>query len=278
MAASSEGQWRSAFFFLGRLLPAPFSRFNVQGAEPFLGTFFEAHWDGIAIWSRADGKEAHLRFPDAIRRVEDARTYFIQATAAYALLTGVALEATLDSWVELGDAEFTDKITGFRVDNPAFVPDPPPADERDSVALVAAAELAGALWRHPGYRNALADLHSALRDLSEDAYWRAYRAIESLAMQVAGRDDVDGDTWRALHQHLEVSESEFRSRIEPFARHRPQVAHGAQRTAPDPGERQDALLAARWVLAETLLRDGALTFVGEDQRERCLDQLELVGS
>jgi hypothetical protein len=241
----------SAFWFYGRLRPTAATRFNVAEFRVARGTRLEVFHDGIALWSKPG--------TTAFTTLEQARDLLQLVAAAYGLISSVALDFTLEGWVEATGANFRGAVVGFGVDPRGHDPYLPTRSRR-SIDMRRAARLAVAIQKRPGWRLAVRDVHSALRDGGDDGFVFAYRALEDVARALSGQTgQLNNQDWAKLHQLSGTTKSSFLSRIEPLVKARRAAAHGNEG---DPelqfarANRDAVIDIARRVVADTLERAG----------------------
>jgi hypothetical protein len=121
-----------------------------------------------------------------------------------------------------------------------------------------AARLAAKVHNLPGWRLALRDIHSALRDRGDDGFVFAYRALEDVARAVSGQSgQLRSKDWAQLHGLLGTSDVAFLARIKPLHEARRAAGHGDESDPKLQAARanRDAVIAiARLVVAEALER------------------------
>jgi hypothetical protein len=248
----------SAFWFHGRLRPTAATRFNVEEFEIAKGVRLEVFHDGIAVWSKPGAS--------AVTTIEDAGDLMRLVTAAYGLISGVALDFSLEGWVEATDARFSGTVVGFGVDPRGHDPHMPKRSNR-SVDMKKAAGLACAVRHLPGWRLAVRDVHAALRDGGDDAFVFAYRALEDVARAVSGQSDqLRSADWAQLHRLLGTTSAAFLGRIGPLHDARRAAGHGNEadpklRTAR--ANRAAVIAIGRSIVAETLELAGHPLRVGD---------------
>lgn len=219
----------SGFWYYGRLRPPAATRFNVQEHWVAPGVRLEALHDGIALWSSPGSGE--------LATLQDAADLMRLIVAAYALISGVALDVSLDGWIEAKEADFDAVVVGFVVDPRGHDPHLSERSRR-SVDLRRAARLGGAARPHPAWRLAIRDVHAALADGGDDAFVYAYRSIEDLARGASGRTgELQTSDWHQLHTLLGTNQTAFMGRIAPLQNARRAASHG--------DESDPALIAAR---------------------------------
>lgn len=219
----------SAFWFYGRLRPAAATRFNVTEFPIARGARLEVFHDGIAVWARPRAS--------AFNTFEQARDLLRLVTAAYGLVSSVALDFALEGWVEATEADFRGTVVGFGVDPRGHDPYLPTRSHR-STDMRRAARLAAAIHHLPGWRLAVRDVHAALRDGGDDGFVFAYRALEDIARAVSGQTgQLRKQDWAKLHQLLGTTDAAFLARIQPL--------HDARRAAGHGDEKDPQLQAAR---------------------------------
>jgi hypothetical protein len=182
---------------------------------------------------------------------------------AYALISGIALDWTLEGWIEATDAQFRGTMIGTFVDPRGH--DPMLSRRaRRSVDMRRACRLAIAAQGRPGYRLALRDLHSAFSVGGDDGFVFAYRVLEDLARAISSaRGQLDSHHWAALHSHLGTTRTAFMTRIAPLQEARRAAAHGDEtdpRLIAARSDRGNRLAIAREVLGEALAREPGLPF------------------
>ena len=210
----------SAWWFLGSLRPTAATRFNVQEVSVVgRDVRLEVFHDRIAVWSKPG--------TEAVQTHEQARELFGLVVGAYSLITGVALDWSLDGWVEARDATFGGTVMGVVADSRGLrSPMGSPRSQR-SVDMRRAAKLAVATRHKPGWRLALRDIHAALDTPDDDLFVFAYRVLEDIARAVSGRaGELRASDWGKLHTHLGTSKAEFMKRTEPIRTARQAAAHG----------------------------------------------------
>lgn len=249
------GDQTPGWWFYGRLRPTAATRFNVQEVPVAPGVRLEVFHDAIAMWSKSG--------PNAIHGPQEPNELFALVLGAYALITGVALDWSLDGWVEATGARFDGTMMGVVVDPRGHDPMLSPRSRR-SVDMRRAARLAISVRSVPSYRLALRDIYAAFHDRGDDAFVFAYRAIEDVARAVSGRrGDLRPSDWRALHDHLGTDEEAFTARIRGLQDARNAAAHGDEQDAELLAARADRdarIEIARQVVAETLAADERLPF------------------
>ncbi len=249
------GDQASGWWFYGRLRPTAATRFNVQEVPVAPGVRLEVLHDAIAMWSKPG--------PNAIRGREDPDELFALVLGAYALITRVALDWSLEGWVEATGARFDGTMVGLIVDPRGHDPRLSPRSHR-SVAMRRAAKVAIAVGSLPGYRLALRDIHAAFHDRGDDAFVFAYRAIEDVARAVSGRrGDLRPSDWRALHNRLGTDENTFKARIRSLQDARQAAVHGDEhdvRLLAARADRDARIEIARLVVAQALEADERVPF------------------
>jgi hypothetical protein len=237
----------SGFWFLGRLHPEAATRFNVQQVRLAPNAFVEVVHNGIAVWSKPGGT--------AITSVRDARELLEIVVSAYTLVSAVALDLTIEGWVEATDATFDSTIVGFIIDPRGHAPH---LSERSraSVTMRRAVHLALATRASAYWRLAIRDMHLAIKDSGDDAFTYAYRAVEDVARAVSGHTgQLTRNAWSRLHTHLGTTEPAFKARIEPLQLARRAAAHGDPTDADLLAARQDRtarIAIGRIVVADAL--------------------------
>lgn len=212
---------KSAFWAHGRLAPYVLTRFNVQKLEVAPGAYVEVFVDGIALWHRPGSSFA--------RSVEESRDFLSLVAAAYAVVSGVALDFSFGGWVEATEATFDGTIVGVAVDPRGHKPRMNKNGKR-SLDMRKAVVLAAAVNHRGGWRLALRDLYSAQRALerrSDDCFVFAYRAVEDLAHAVSSTSEK---SWPELHAHLGTDEKRFRRRLAPLQLARNAAGHGDEKS------------------------------------------------
>lgn len=239
----------SAFWFYARLRPAAATSFDVFEVPIARGVRFEAYYDGIAVWCKPS--------PDAIATPEEAREFFGYVVSAYALISGVALDASFEGWIEATEASFKGTMVGFGID--PRIATGVSRRSRRSVDMRRAARLAAAVRHRPGWRLAASDVASALRSPGDDSFVFAFRAVEDVARAVSGRTgQLTASDWASLHNLLGVTATSFRKRIEPLQRARRAAAHGDetdQQLVTARGNRKRIIEIARHIVADAIVRE-----------------------
>jgi hypothetical protein len=249
------GDGTSGWWFYGRLRPTSETRFNVQEIVVRRDVRLEVAHDVIAAWSKPG--------PNALSGPAEVRELFGVTLGAYALITGVALDWTLEGWIEATAAQFDGAMIGtfadFRGPSPMLSPRAP-----RSVDMRRACKLAISVHDRPSYRLALRDVHATLLIAGDDAFVFAYRALEDLARSVSGREgDLRSSDWSALHAHLGTTDTEFKQRIAPVQAARRAASHG---DSADPNlararsNRKAYLAISREVVADVLALEPDLPF------------------
>jgi hypothetical protein len=124
-----------------------------------------------------------------------ARETIALTVAAYALVSGTALDWSLGGWVEATSAQFDSSVVGFTVDPRERLP----TENERSDDIRKAATLAVAAEATPSWRLAIRDIYAALQERGDDAFVFAYRAIEDVARAVSGSaGDLRGSDWALL--------------------------------------------------------------------------------
>jgi hypothetical protein len=206
----------SGFWAFGRLSPFGATGFNVQNVPVDADmTWVEAFADGIAVWSKAGSTFA--------RSHPEARVFLEIVTAAYTLVSGVALDFAFSGWVEAKEANFKGTVIGFRLPR-----GPRPtisATSKRSRDMGKAIEVALAVWHRGPWRLAVRDVHAAhlAADQTDDAFVFAYRAIEDLTRAWSPNGKK---SWSDLRTHLGTTEPKFRNRTRRLFDARNAVAHG----------------------------------------------------
>lgn len=241
------GDNSSAWWFYGRLRPAVATRFNVQEIEVQPGVRLEILHDLIGVWARPG--------PFTINGLREVEELFALVTGAYALITRLALDWSLDGWVEATQAQIKGTTMGVIVDQRGHDPDLPP-DEEPSISMRRAAELAVAVREWPGYRLALRDVHAAYHTQSDDAFVFAYRAIEDIARGMSlRRGDLRPADWKHLHTILGTTKERFQDGyVSDLKAARDAVGHGDEVEIGGP-ERDRLIEIGRMVVAEALAKD-----------------------
>jgi hypothetical protein len=243
------GASSSAFWFYGRLSPAfdvpPFYAQEVVVTE---GARIEIVFEHLGVWS-APGTLA-CKEPGEVNQL--ARLVI----GAWALIAGRSLEWTMDGWIEATEAQLAGSIMGHR---PAHFRDPGLAREDTPVSrrIRAAAELAVSLREVPGYRLALRDIHTALREDSGDALFFAYRALENVARVLAGSDgELGALDWARYHEALGRDPGAGKELLGPLTAARGAIGHGDQAAESiEAAERSELLLLARREIAAAIAAD-----------------------
>lgn len=241
------GDSSSAWWFYGRLRPAVATRFNVQEIEVQPGVRLEVLHDMIGVWARPG--------PWTIDGVREAEELFALVVGAYALITRIALDWSLDGWIEAERAQLAGATMGVIVDPRGHEVELPP-DEEPSVSMRRAALLAVAVRDWPGYRLALRDVHAAYHTRSDDSFVFAYRAVEDVARGMSLRiGDLTPKDWANLHRVLETTKERFvDGYVGDLKAARDAVGHGDEVNVS--GKERDRLIEiGRMVVAEALARD-----------------------
>lgn len=242
------GNESSAFWFYGRLHPGQrVPNFDVQEVVISEIVRLELIRDGIGVWSRPGAR--YFKQPG------EATELFRLVVAAYALVSGEALDVTLDGWIEATEAKLDGAVLGFRVERSLYASE---VDAPRSEQMRAAAELAIRVRQSPNLRLAIRDIYAALQDptTSDDAFLFAFRAVEDCARALTGSDDeANRVDWASFHQELGRSPDEGKERLDPLTRARNAVAHGDVATsdlAEPRGKRSELIDLARATVIETL--------------------------
>lgn len=246
------GDVDSAFWFYGRLHPAarvpPFQAEEVEVVE---GVRLEVIRDGIGVWSIPGTR--------TFKSPREATELFGLVVGAYALLARSSFTVSSDGWVEARKASLDGSILGFQAQMTSA--EQVRRDSEESACLRAACETAVALRTHPNYRLAIADVHGALRAPGSDAFFYAYRAIESVARAAAEGSGSEDPDWPRFHRRVGIDPDEGRKKLEPLRRARNALAHG------DPDAkvihdaeriREQLIDVARWFVIAAIDADSAL--------------------
>lgn len=216
----------------------------------------EVFHDRIAVWSKPGA--------DAIQVLGEARELFGVVVGAYSLISGIALDWSLDNWIEAREARLAGTILGVVPDTRGFAAPMGSPRARRSIDMRRAARLAVAVRRKPGWRLALRDIHAALDTPDDDRFVFAYRAVEDVVRAVSKRSGELGPThWRELHNHLGTSEAAFKDRIDPLRSARRAVAHGDELDIQLQDVRDsdlDLVDLSRRIVAEALDADSSIPF------------------
>jgi hypothetical protein len=244
------GDLDSAFWFYGRLHPShavpPFQAEEIEVDE---GVRLEVVWDGIGVWSRPGVR--------AFKQMGEATELFRLVVAAYALLTRKVFDVSTDGWIEATAAQLTGSILGFRVEQSKSVGDVD-RDSKESAAIRAACLVAIATRAMPSYRLALRDIYSALREVGNDAFFFAYRAVEDAARVVSGGERVGPREWGEFHQRIGLTPEQGEARLAPLTEARKALAHGDENaSAIGVADRQRRALldTARWFVIRAMESD-----------------------
>ncbi len=252
----AEGDSSSGWWFYGKLRPAAATRFNVQLVRVQDETYLEIFHDMIAVWSKPA--------PYVIEGRQAARELLDLVVSAYALISRVVLEWSLEGWVEATRASFARTVMGGVVDPRGHHPELPP-DSQQSVSIRQAAELAVAMrGMHGSYGLALRDIRAALADDGDDAFVFAFRALEDLAYVYSFRTgQLRPADWSSLAEHLGMADEDFDARKKPLKDARNMWGHGDTEN-PDLATARaahEALIEeARRIVAEALHRDSGVPF------------------
>lgn len=251
-----EGDPSSGWWFYGRLRPAAATRFNVQQVRLQDETYLEIFHDMIGVWSKPA--------PYVIEGRRAARELFDLVVSAYAFISRVVLDWSLEGWVEAAHASFSGTVMGVVVDPRGHDPELPP-NSRQSVEMRHAAELAVAVWgMHGGYRLALRDIRAALADDGDDAFVFAFRALEDLAYAYSfRRGQLQPADWSRLAEHLGMADEDFKARKKPLKDARDMWGHGDTENpelAAARAAREALIEEARQIVAEALHRDSGVPF------------------
>jgi hypothetical protein len=212
------GEKDSAFWFYGRLHPAgrvpPFQAEEVEVAD---GVRLEVIWDGIGVWSLPGS--ASFRAPG------EATELFNLVAAAYALLARSSFNVSSDGWIEAKNAQLDGSILGFQAQQMTSS-DQVRRDSEESVTLRAACEMAIVVRSHPNYRLAIRDIQSTLQSPGSDAFFFAYRAVESVARAGSEESASDETDWPRFLRGLGLEPKEGRAKLDPLREARNALAHG----------------------------------------------------
>jgi len=243
----------SAFWFYGRLHPvSKVPPFQAEEIEVEDKVRLEVVWDGIGVWSRPGTK----RF----KQPGEAAELFGLVVAAYALLTGEALDFSSDGWVEAKNAHFDGTILGFQA-RQMKSSDQVNKNSEESIALQSACSLAVVLRRESGYRLGLRDIYSSLREVGNDAFFYAYRAIETVARYALDCTDLEAAQWKKFHSEMGIDPGEGRARLKPLKAARDALAHGdegATAIGEAARQRRQLLDVARWFVITAFEKSPAL--------------------
>jgi hypothetical protein len=247
------GDADSAFWFYGRLHPAArVPPFQAEEVEVVQGVRLEVIWDGIGVWSMPGTR--------SFKSPREASELFGLVAGAYALLARSSFTVSSDGWVEARKASLDGSILGFQAQQMTSA-EQVRKDSEESVCLRAACETAVVLRAHPNYRLAIADVHGALRAPGSDAFFYAYRAIESVARATAegsGSEDAD---WAGFHRRVGIDPDEGKEKLEPLRQARNALAHGdpdAQVIHDAERKRERLIDLARWFVITAIDADEEL--------------------
>jgi hypothetical protein len=190
---------RSSFFFIGRLEPAELANFNVQNV--FLrdrrGGVVELHGHGVAVWWPSQVRE---EFPNLL---DTANRWFGRIASAYYMMSGVALQPTLVSWVEALDVEAKDAVIGIndaRFHKVAVGSE----DDANSVLMRDAIDLARKLKDTGELERSTQELLRAANDPSAQAFLSAYRALECVRRVYEPDFDRRKQGWKQMASDLRL--------------------------------------------------------------------------
>lgn len=243
------GDESSAFWFYGRLSPGvEVPAFFAQEIPVSPHVRIEIALERLGVWARPGTRVC--KQPGEVTQLAQL------VVGAWALLSGKALNWTLDGWVEATQAQLDGSIMGHV--NPRHREGAEEGSD-DSKRVRAAAELAVQLRARPAYRLALRDLRLALSDISDDAVLFAYRAVENCARAIVG---VDGELgrkgWSRFHELRGVGEAEGHCEMKALINSRNAIAHGELESSLRGDSRSQLVLGARKLALEALTADPAI--------------------
>lgn len=165
----------STYFVIARLQPAEECKDLNPGELPLSnGWVLDIYSDLLCIWN-----------PSVSRPFAELRPFMSEALdlvmALYVFRSGRLLGYQLRNWIECKDIRSAKNIIG------AFVPRPTAAraSRRVNVSWKRAAKTFQQVYQKVFLRVALKDYVSALRDRGDDAFFFAYRAVESICRGIS---------------------------------------------------------------------------------------------
>jgi hypothetical protein len=210
---------RSAFFFIGRLMPAELANFNVQNVfvRDRRNGQLELLGNGIAIWWPTRPRREFVDLADS------ARAWFRTTASAYYLQTGVPLEPELTGWVEALHVEARQAVIGFA--DPRFVKvSTPPEDAEVNEQMRTAIQLASRLRRKGGeIERATHQALAAANDGTPQAFLSAFRALECVRRIYEPRWAHRAAGWTRMAADLSVRLAPEKELLEETAK---AVRHG----------------------------------------------------
>lgn len=197
---------RSTVYVHGELEPRELALFHASeirlDPRHRLGATVEVMGHGIGFWSpdhsTSRAFRTYLEGADLLRLV----------VAAYAVLGGTALRATVNGWVEARDVVGQATTMGFV--SPRFAhAELWQRDDVRNLAIHDAVAIAAGVRRRPHHRLALRDFHAAVLEPGDDAFVFAYRAVEGIRQGItpAGSEAAQ---WAAMHAKIGTEAADYK--------------------------------------------------------------------
>ena len=206
----------STFFFLARLSPEGDCRgFNPGELSLGDGWILDICYDLMCLWNPRVGGT----FPDTKLFVREACNLL---TDLYSFKADKVLAFELRNWVETKEMESLKNVIGTFLPNVQPGRKPSPASE-GSRRWKRVAKAFLCIHNNPHLRLSIKDYVSAIRDSGDDAFFFAYRAIESICRSASGATgDLQPSDWTTMHSRLGTT----KSKIDPLTSVATAIRHG----------------------------------------------------
>jgi hypothetical protein len=240
----------SHFTFTFRISPSHYCHhlhFDNKQLAPGFGAIWVRDYLGI-IWigepehnESARGSAHHL-----------ART-LIQTHAYFSFPDGSLLEIEPVTWLEVKNCELKNTVFGYM--HPSLLTAPLREGHDDNNALIRAVDLVPRVINYGSLQFAVADFHSARKELGPYTAFYAYRVLEDVGYAFGVKDDHPN--WDAMNAALKTSKEKWQSLIDAGTRARhlsEQSLHGLAGVNP-----RELLALSREALTLAFVHFGIIT-------------------
>jgi hypothetical protein len=206
----------STYFFIAQLNPESECRkFNPGELKLNDGWVVDIYYDLICIWNPS----VQESFDNIRKFVPQAFTLLIDL---FSFHTKKIITFQLQSWVEAKDVSSAKNVIGIFKSNLGSIKIPGQKHPTNRVWRKVAKGFS-VFKDNPNYRIAIKDYVSALRDGGDDAFFFAYRAVESICRSITGTTgDLKISDWGKMHSRLSTSET----KIKPLFKASTAIRHG----------------------------------------------------
>ncbi len=207
----------STYFFIGSISDIS-AEYQIQNMLIDSNYVIEIYRNGLAVWGKSNKSFEEVR-AEVVLMLDIIFGMFV-------LFTNKPLTYNLENWVETKENIATKNIIGWFMNQYPRIAVRPVRSPVNSAWKKSIKFCKKVFRENTNYSLALKDYQKAVIDRSDEAFFYAFRSIESICRAVTGLNETNEDAWDRMHNNLGTTKEQ----IDPLLKVAKEIRHGKRNT------------------------------------------------